>query len=164
MFKKFISLAGAGLMLLGVSAPAFAYYSHGSLIRVYQSASSMADTGNNLQGNGLMIDHSGIGSVSGGGSNSMTTGNANANANTGSTVNTTINGWTHSSSLVKVTNESLAGANTGYNTQGNTALIDHSGIGTVGIGGDNTMNTGDANANANAFSTVNLTVNSIEVL
>ncbi len=162
MLNKIASLVGAGLMLLGVSAPALAYYSHGSLVRVYNSASSMADTGNNLQGNGLMIDHSGVGSANGGGSNSMTTGEANANANTSSVVNATVNGWGYSHRLVKVTNESLAGANTGYNVQGNTALIDHSGVGEVGFGGDNTMTTGNANASANASSTVNLTVNSVE--
>ncbi len=168
MIKKIVSLAGAGLMLLGMSAPAFAYYGSSALIRVHNSATSYADTGNNLQGNFLgNLNHVGIGSISGGGDNTLHTGDANSTANANTTVNSTVNlgGYEWLPRVVKVSNDSYSSAETGYNIQGNsTGEISHAGIGTLNIGGNNTLTTGNANTTANAATLVNVTVNSGEIL
>lgn len=163
MNNKIFSLASAGLMFLGTAGPALAYYPH-SAIQIKNKAYSSADTGNNYQGNSVELKKVGVGSVLGGGNNSMTTGEANSTAKAKTEVNATLNLEVEEEegkvpSVAKIYNKASSSSNTGNNYQGNSAYVKKSSAGLIDVGGNNTITTGNANSTAEATTTVNVTVN-----
>lgn len=175
MMKKIAALVGAGAMLLGTAVPAFAWWNWwtpttSDTAVVTNSAQSVANTGNNLQGNGVDASWSFVGPVSVKGDNGVSTGNADADATAVVVANTHVECCStpcsggcmqmqscpcpHNDYAV-VTNSAYAGANTGYNLQGNGVTLKGVWGGGVTVGGDNSAWTGSATADSDAWTVVN---------
>ena len=127
--KKLISLIGAGAMLLSLAGPAFAW--NWSYVEVENGAAAIADTGGNSQNNSAVASgfDNDADAGSGSGARNITTGSATAVAGAGVEVNTCLYDWScgycYSSlnqSDVYVSNVAMAGANTGGNSQNNSAV------------------------------------------
>ena len=167
MVKKIAALAGAGALLLAVAGPALAW--NFSWVDVDNAAGAIADTGGNSQGNYATADgvYNSADAGSSSGARSMVTGSATAVAAAGVTVNTTLYDWScgecyypWSESYVDVENAALAGADTGGNSQDNSAVaIGYGNSADAGSGsGYRSMTTGPAYSNASAFTVVNTTL------
>jgi len=168
MMRKIAALIGAGAMLLSVATPAFAW--NWSYVDVENYSEAIANTGGNSQDNSAVaevVDNDADAGSSSGARN-MTTGSATAVAGAGVTVSTCLYDWSCgdcylslNQSDVSVYNAALAGANTGGNSQSNSAVA------TGGCGNDadagsgsgyRSMVTGPAYSNAQAFTVVNTTL------
>ena len=165
--KKLISLIGAGAMLLSLAGPAFAW--NWSYVKVENGAAAIADTGGNSQSNSAVASRgwNNADAGSGSGARNMTTGSATAVAGAGVTVSTNLYDWSCgdcylslNQSDVSVYNAALAGANTGGNSQSNSAVA--SGFDNDADAGSSSgvrnMTTGPAVSNAQAFTVVNTTL------
>jgi len=165
--KKIAALIGAGAMLLSVATPAFAW--NWSYVDVENYSEAIADTGGNSQSNSAVAsgfdNDADAGSSSG--ARNMTTGSATAVAGAGVTVSTCLYDWSCgdcylslNQSDVSVYNAALAGANTGGNSQNNSAVA--TGYGNDADAGSSSgvrnMTTGPAVSNAQAFTVVNTTL------
>ena len=168
MIKKIAALAGAGAMLLAVAGPAFAvvpgFWGTGSkdVAIVNNGASAVASTGGNGQGNSATVKKAGVtGDVEVSGNNNMTTGEAQADATAVVVANTHIGcstcGWSLGHKDVAVVNNGAqAGSLTGDNGQGNAATVKKAHVGgEVEVGGSNTLKTGPASSDADAWTVVN---------
>jgi len=167
MMRKIAALIGAGAMLLSVATPAFAW--NWSYVDVENYSEAIANTGGNSQDNSAVaevVDNDADAGSSTGARN-MTTGSATAVAGAGVTVNTTLCDWScgycYSSlnqSDVSVGNAAFAAANTGGNSQNNSAVA--TGYGNDADAGSSSgvrnMTTGPAVSNAQAFTVVNTTL------
>ena len=163
MFKKIAAIAGAGAMLLSTATPAFAYNWGGTMNSavVWNNANSSANTGSNGQFNQAEGAWSGEVEVEHA-YNTMYTGAAYSDATAVTAANTQVGcsvcnfymgGFKYNSAVVA--NEAASSANTGGNQQFNGAKgtfvwgeveVEHTG---------NTMGTGVAASNANAWTVVN---------
>ena len=167
MMKKIAALIGAGAMLLSVATPAFAW--NWSYVDVENYSEAIANTGGNSQDNSAVaevVDNDADAGSSSGARN-MTTGSATAVAGAGVTVSTCLYDWSCgdcylslNQSDVSVYNAALAGANTGGNSQNNSAVA--TGYGNDADAGSSSgvrnMTTGPAVSNAQAFTVVNTTL------
>ena len=165
MVKKILALAGAGAMLLSVAGPALAW--NWSYVDVENVAGAVADTGGNSQGNSAVASGgcNDADAGSGSGYRNMTTGSATAVAGARVEVNTDLGDWSCgecylplNDSYVYVGNAAVAAADTGGNSQNNSAVA--TGYGNdadagSGSGGARSMTTGPAYSNAQAFTIVN---------
>jgi len=165
--RKIAALIGAGAMLLSVAGPAFAW--NWSYVQVENGAAAIADTGGNSQNNSAVASGgwNNADAGSGSGARNMTTGSATAVAGAGVTVSTCLYDWSCgdcylslNQSDVSVYNAALAGANTGGNSQNNSAVA--TGYGNDADAGSSSgvrnMTTGPAVSNAQAFTVVNTTL------
>ena len=167
MMRKIAALIGAGAMLLSVATPAFAW--NWSYVDVENYSEAIANTGGNSQNNSAVAsggwNNADAGSSSG--ARNMTTGSATAVAGAGVTVSTCLYDWSCgdcylslNQSDVSVYNAALAGANTGGNSQNNSAVA--TGYGNDADAGSSSgvrnMTTGPAVSNAQAFTVVNTSI------
>ena len=165
--KKIAALIGAGAMLLSVATPAFAW--NWSYVDVENYSEAIANTGGNSQDNSAVASRgwNNADAGSGSGARNMTTGSATAVAGAGVTVSTCLYDWSCgdcylslNQSDVSVYNAALAGANTGGNSQNNSAVA--TGYGNDADAGSSSgvrnMTTGPAVSNAQAFTVVNTTL------
>ena len=163
--KKIAAFAGSAALLLGTATPALAYefggLHHGSLDAAYveNGAAALANTGDNTQTNsaaGALV----YGDVETEDVNNLiVTGDAYAGARAVAITNTHVGDCGCESrghkDLAMVSNGALAEANTGYNSQTNSAAG-------LGVGGevevertDNAIVTGNAVAEADAWAVTN---------
>src|SRR5574340_1577937 len=132
MMKKFVSLVGAGAMLLAVAGPTLTYGGNVAIIEK-NDATAQANTGGNIQSNFVKVKESGVG-----GSletrNSMTTGDASAKAKVLIVANSNVgcgcgeSESTHTFAKIK-NNDAAALADAGSNLQDNTVKVKYSGVG-----------------------------------
>ena len=165
--KKIAALIGAGAMLLSVATPAFAW--NWSYVDVENYSEAIANTGGNSQDNSAVaevVDNDADAGSSSGARN-MTTGSATAVAGAGVTVNTSLYDWPCgvcylplNQSDVYVSNVAMAGADTGGNSQSNSAVAsgDWNNAGAGSGSGVRNMTTGPAVSNAQAFTVVNTSI------
>jgi len=163
--KKLAAMAGAAALLLGATVPALAHPWHwhgGSDVAIVEnSASAVANTGENGQGNAVLANggHNDDTTVSG--NNYMSTGGADAYAGALVVANTHIgcgpcaSGGPNHRDFAMVGNGAYAVANTGENGQGNAVEEDGGHNDDTTVGGDNTMVTGGAVSTARAWTVVN---------
>jgi len=159
MVKKLASLAGAGALLLSVAVPVLAWSSDVAFVN--NSATAVAGTGLNVQGNGVTVTKASAGDINVRGNNSLTTGDADAYAGALVVANTRIScgrcggGGRGHTDVAYVNNSAGAGASTGDNGQGNGVTVKKAFAGGINVSGNNRLTTGDATSKARAWTVVN---------
>jgi len=162
--KKLAALLGAGAMLLAVAGPAFGMTINKAKVKSTTNVS--ANTGGNIVGNYASVVKAHVsGEVKVKGDNQVNTGEAEAKnlkviaANINVGCDTCGNpGLTINKAKVKSTTDVYA--NTGANVVGNTAIVEKAGIsGDVKVSGDNTVDTGKAEAKNKEIIVVNAQLN-----
>lgn len=165
MMKKLAAMAGAAALLLGATVPALAHHRHwyggSDVAMVENSASAVASTGGNGQGNAVLANggHNDDTTVSG--NNYMSTGDANAYAGALVVANTHIgcgpcaSGGRKHKDFAMVKNGAGAGAYTGGNGQGNAVEENGGHNDDTTVSGNNSMTTGNATSKARAWTVVN---------
>jgi len=169
--KKVAALVGAGALVLVAVVPAFGWggwWFGGSrdVAIVTNSAGAFADTGDNLQGNGVSAGDDVRGDAYVSGNNTMRTGDAEAYAGALVVANTHVgcgycaSGGRHHRDFAMVDNSAGAEAYTGYNGQGNYVdAADDVGSWCGGrntsVSGNNSLTTGNAGSRTHAWTVVN---------
>jgi len=164
--KKIAALVGAGALVLALVVPAMARGRSRDVAIVTNSASAVASTGANTQGNGVAADDDVRGNVNVSGNNTMRTGDAEAYAGALVVANTHVgcgycaSGGRRHKDFAMVGNSAGAGAYTGENGQGNYVSAgddvgSRCGSGTTNVSGNNSLVTGDATSRARAWTVVN---------
>lgn len=171
--KRLIAVAGTTALMLGSAVPALANYEGGNgggygggsdVAIVNNSAAAYSNTGGNNQGNSATVKKAKVsGDVEVSGNNTLDTGNATAKASSVVVANVHKGdceclGRKHKD-VALIRNSAEAGADTGYNNQGNSATVKKAKVndgGEVKVSGNNTGTTGNAAAKAKAWTVVNV--------
>lgn len=165
--KKLAALLGAGALLLSVAGPAFGAWSMTiNKAKVKSTTNVSANTGANIVGNGVSVKKAHVGGeVEVKGDNQVDTGKAEAKNLKVIAANTSVGCDTCGTSgmtinKAKVKSETNVSANTGANYVGNSAEVKKAGVsGDVEVRGDNTVDTGKAEAGNMEIIVVNTQLN-----
>ena len=148
--------------MLSVATPAFGFTVNKA--RVKSTTNVSANTGSNIVGNYASVEKAHVGGeVEVKGDNDVDTGKAEARSLKVITANTNLScdscGSGKTINKARVNSTTSVSANTGYNQVGNTALVEKAGVsGDVEVRGDNTVDTGKAEAGNMEFIVVNTQV------
>lgn len=163
LYKKLISLIGAGAMLFSVVTPAFGAWNITiNKAKIKSTTTVEANSGANWIGNNVSVKKAYIiGGVEVKGDNNVTTGKTKAESRKVIVANTNIGCDTcETSSLIinnaKIKNSTTVSANSGANMVGNSVEVKKAGIdGKVEVRGNNTLTTGKTKAENRELIVVN---------
>lgn len=154
MMKKIIALVSVAVMFLALTGPVSAYKN----IAVIKDNNilTVANTGNNVQGNSVSIKKALVGNIRVGGDNSIITGDAKARSKFYIGANSNCFSDDLDAFAVVKRNVVDSEVNTGLNSQGNGAVAKKAMVvDNIRIGGDNSIITGSAKVKTKAWIVVN---------